>query len=199
MSGVGRRERKRQQTADHLAETAWSLFQEQGYEAVTMEAIAEAADVAKGTLYKYFPVKETLLRHRFHREMAEVMPEILEQLSVFSTAEQRIRELLKQIANWTQQHRQFIAPYLNLRMREAGTPFDLESPHRSGLEQIFTGLIQAGVESGEFRQDLDVGTVAQYLEFLNLASLLRWLNSAETDLRDEYHSMLDFFIQGLKP
>jgi AcrR family transcriptional regulator len=195
---VGRRERKRQQTADHLAETAWSLFQEQGYEAVTMEAIAEAADVAKGTLYKYFPVKEALLRHRFHREMAEVMPEILEQLSALPTIEQRLGELHNQIADWTQQHRQFIAPYLNLRMSEAGAPFDLESPHRSGLEKIFAGLIQAGQESGEFRQDLDVATIAQYLEFLNLASLLRWLNSADNDLHDEFHTMLEFFMQGLK-
>ncbi|MGD8913957.1 MAG: TetR/AcrR family transcriptional regulator [Candidatus Thiodiazotropha sp.] len=197
MNGTGRRERKRQQTADHLADTAWGLFQTQGYETVTMEAIAEAADVAKGTLYKYFPVKEALLRHRFHREMAETMPELLTQLSVLPTARERLLTFLNLIADWSMQHRQYIGPYLNLRMSEAGVPYDLVSPNRSGIEQVFSGFISEGQKSGEFRRDFDVTTSVHYLEFLYLASLMRWLNSSEIDLRDEFHIMLDLYLQGL--
>ena len=37
---LGRRERKRLQQLDHLADTAWALFEAEGYEAVTMERIA---------------------------------------------------------------------------------------------------------------------------------------------------------------
>jgi AcrR family transcriptional regulator len=199
MSGIGRRERKRQQTADHVADTAWGLFQAQGYETVTMEAIAEAADVAKGTLYKYFPVKEALLRYRFHREMMETMPALLTQLSLLPTAKGRILGFLDLVADWLIQHRQYMGPYLSLRMGEVGIPYDLDSPNRSGLEQVFSGFIQEGQKSGEFRHNLDVTTVAQYLEFLYLAALMRWLNSSEIDLREEFHTMLDFCLQGLKP
>ena len=39
----GRRERKRTQQLDHFATTAWSLFEAEGYEAVTMERIADVA------------------------------------------------------------------------------------------------------------------------------------------------------------
>ena len=49
-SDPGRRERKRLLQLDHLADTAWALFDAEGYEAVTMERIAAVADVAKGTL-----------------------------------------------------------------------------------------------------------------------------------------------------
>jgi hypothetical protein len=55
---LGRRERKRLQQLDHLADTAWTLFEAEGYEAVTMERIAAEADVAKATLYKHFPAKD---------------------------------------------------------------------------------------------------------------------------------------------
>jgi AcrR family transcriptional regulator len=54
---IGRRERKRLQLLDFLADTAWGLFESEGFAAVTMERIADVADVAKGTLYKHFPVK----------------------------------------------------------------------------------------------------------------------------------------------
>ena len=39
---LGRRERKRLQQLDHLADTAWTLFEAEGYEAVTMRKIAQA-------------------------------------------------------------------------------------------------------------------------------------------------------------
>lgn len=44
-----------------------------GYEAVCMEQIADAADVAKATLYNYFPVKEALIGHRFREDTATGM------------------------------------------------------------------------------------------------------------------------------
>lgn len=37
------------------------LLREQGLDATTMSAVAEAADVATGTLYNYFPSKDALL------------------------------------------------------------------------------------------------------------------------------------------
>ena len=76
----GRRERKRLQQQDHLADTAWALFEAEGFAAVTMERIAELADVSKVTLYRHFPVKEALLRHIFHRELRESWPLIQEEL-----------------------------------------------------------------------------------------------------------------------
>ncbi|MEU5214347.1 TetR family transcriptional regulator [Streptomyces sp. NPDC020742] len=57
---VGLRERKKEQTRRRIAATAWRLFAERGFEAVTVNEIAEAAEVAKATLFSYFPTKESL-------------------------------------------------------------------------------------------------------------------------------------------
>src|SRR3546814_2502837 len=68
-----RRQRKRAQTANHLSATAFRLFETHGYDVVAMEQIAAEADVAKATLYNYFPVKEALIAHRFREDIAAGM------------------------------------------------------------------------------------------------------------------------------
>lgn len=61
---LGRRERKKQQTRERIAETARRLFGERGFERVTVAEIAREADVAEQTVYNYFPTKEDLVYWR---------------------------------------------------------------------------------------------------------------------------------------
>ena len=62
IKGEGRRERKKRETRERILLVARSLFTRQGYEAVTVEALAEAADISKPTLFNYFPSKMAILQ-----------------------------------------------------------------------------------------------------------------------------------------
>lgn len=61
MNRPGLRERKKIETLHRLQEEALRLFDEQGYDATTIEQIAEAAGVSASTFYRYFPVKEDVV------------------------------------------------------------------------------------------------------------------------------------------
>ena len=52
------RQRKKLATRERIRASALRLFQQQGYEATTVEEIAAAAGVSHVTVFRYFPTKE---------------------------------------------------------------------------------------------------------------------------------------------
>jgi AcrR family transcriptional regulator len=74
----GRRELRKEETRKRLLGTAIRLMTEKGFEALTVEEIATAADVGKGTIYNYFRTKEDIvvaffvdLERKVQRELAK--------------------------------------------------------------------------------------------------------------------------------
>ena len=57
----GLRERKKRQTRAAIAAAAMELFEQHGFDAVTVAEVAEAADVSEKTVFNYFPTKEELV------------------------------------------------------------------------------------------------------------------------------------------
>ncbi len=57
----GLRERKRRETLHRIAEQGLKLFLTHGYEATTLDAIAEAAGISRRTFFYYFKSKEEIL------------------------------------------------------------------------------------------------------------------------------------------
>jgi AcrR family transcriptional regulator len=64
LAAVGLREMKTARTREHIVEVAIELFLAQGYDQTTMEQIAEKAEVAPSTLYRYFATKDLLVLDR---------------------------------------------------------------------------------------------------------------------------------------
>jgi len=59
--GMGLRERKKLQTALRIYRTAVALFDEKGFDAVSVQEIADASEVSKMTVFNYFGTKEDLV------------------------------------------------------------------------------------------------------------------------------------------
>ncbi|GAB2566285.1 TetR family transcriptional regulator [Dyella jejuensis] len=72
----GRRGRKRRETRERIAKAAIKLFLRDGYDATTVEAIAEAADVSRRSLFHYFPAKEDVLFANQENFLTAVVDEI---------------------------------------------------------------------------------------------------------------------------
>ncbi|HTZ27139.1 MAG TPA: TetR family transcriptional regulator [Streptosporangiaceae bacterium] len=73
---MGLRELKKEQTRQLIADTAWRLFADRGFDQVSVAEVAREARVAEATVYNYFGTKEDLFYWRlevFGTRLAEAV------------------------------------------------------------------------------------------------------------------------------
>jgi len=195
---VNRRQRKRAQTANHLADTAFRLFETHGYDVVAMEQIADEADVAKATLYNYFPVKEALVAHRFREDIAAGMAERAAALTARKTFEARMRYLLRESAAWHTARRAYLPHYLRYLTSQAR--YD-ETPHEKTIEngsrEILTLMFQAAQQSGEVDTRQSAAQIAWSFEYLLFGAVAAWLVDPGTDLTKRFLAAFDLAMHGM--
>ncbi len=73
---MGLRELKKEQTRQLIADTAWRLFADRGFDRVTVAEVAREAQVAEATVFNYFPTKEDLFYFRLEAFGARLLEAI---------------------------------------------------------------------------------------------------------------------------
>jgi AcrR family transcriptional regulator len=103
---VGRPPRERRDAAAHrqqVLEAARRLFEERGVEAVTMDEIAEAAGVGKGTLYRRYGDKGKLVLALMNACVAG-LDQILTERPASASALDDLEVLLGHVVGWVEEH-----------------------------------------------------------------------------------------------
>lgn len=85
---LGLRERKKIRTRMAIRDATYALIKEQGYDATTVEQIAERAEVSQSTVFRYFPTKEDIV-------LTDAYDTLLEDLLRERPAGEPVRESLR--------------------------------------------------------------------------------------------------------
>ncbi len=95
-----RKERERLARREDIQRAARKVFAEKGFEAATLEEIAERAELAKGTIYGYFDHKEALF-FSLIEEILEGQAQILEEVHEREmTAPEKLREVIRSYVHY---------------------------------------------------------------------------------------------------
>ncbi|MEU6988560.1 TetR family transcriptional regulator [Streptomyces sp. NPDC046324] len=95
----GLRERKKARTKAAIQREAVRLFREQGYSATTVEQVAEAAEVAPSTVFRYFATKQDLVfSHDYDLPFAVMFQAQSPDLTPMQAERQAIRSILNGIS-----------------------------------------------------------------------------------------------------
>jgi AcrR family transcriptional regulator len=175
-SAMGLRERKKIKTHAAIQREALRLFREQGYDATTVEQIAEAAEVSPSTFFRYFRTKEDVVLYdvldpvmiaAFKAQPADLSP-----IQALRAAFRDVYDCLS-VEELTQQ-RERAALFLSVPELRGAWMSEL-----AGTIQLLTGLIAE--RSGRRADDLAVRT---YAGAVIGAIIAAWLATADDPSAD---------------
>lgn len=194
----GRRERKKRETRDRILQVARSQFTRQGYDAVTVEALAEAADISKPTLFNYFPSKMAIL-HALVPGVDERFAAAIERFRAEGgTAEEQLARFFAYGAEMTRKTPMLTRALLVLALRAYDDPLYGVDQHRwPSLHNSFCAMLRDGVARGEVRTDISVERMTHYLTGIYVYGLLSWLADPKYSVDAELAVAASFLGSGI--
>jgi AcrR family transcriptional regulator len=169
------RTRRRDDTRQRLYDAAMELIAEHGFSATTVDDIAVAAGVAKGTVYYNFPSKsalfEALLRHGVGLLTADFRAAVA---SAGTPPEQAVALIRAELA-YIQQHRSFAQLLLSEMWRTNREWHQTLQLLRDEAVGVIGEVLEYGVDDGYFDPDLDVRMAAAALFGVCLVVAVDWL------------------------
>lgn len=185
---------------ESILAAAVECFTKYGYKKASIDEIAQAAGVAKGTVYLYCENKEDLFYQAVHVELRDWIAtiakridprknavEILQSLAGVSTSEMDKKPLVRDLLSGLM-HGQF--PHWHDRLEE------LRKIGVTPIEEI----LKLGVQQELFREDLDLPEVARLLQDLEMSGYLHYSQEWEFDverLQRRMRAGVDLVLHGI--
>ena len=189
-----RRERKKGRTRADIYTAAMTLFLKKGFDAVTIDDICRAADVARATFFLHFPAKETLLFEYGERANEELAAAIL---AYRGSATATLKMALRMLAERAARHPQVV----RMVVREVIARPRMLSEHderTADLVHLLSGVIRRGQANGEFRKRLHPTVAALTICAAWFALIYTWTRrDGKIDIEAAVAETLDIVLNGL--
>jgi len=189
-----RRERKKERTRQEIYRAAMGLFVARGFDAVTVEDICHAADVAKGTFFLHFPTKDALLLE-YGEQVSVELEEILHDHR--GGAISALRKMLGLLAERALHH----ADIVRLVVREVmarPTAFVNATEQSRDLVHLLATVVRQGQASGELRHRVEPRLAAAIITSAYFAIITEWVRcGGQFDLAGAVQQSLDVVLNGL--
>lgn len=193
---LGRRERRSIATCEKIFRTALRLFAERGFNAATIDAIAEDADIGKGTFFNYFENKESILLEYREMQMGRIEAFVTGSIN----SDEPLNSLIYKLAVTMTAEQQKSPTLFQSFMAAVFSNETIRTRMSEGLSrgrEMLAELIEKRQKSGEIRSDLPAKEIARSLQRVIFGTMMVW--SLDPDRTPEKHlsDMANVFAKGI--
>jgi TetR/AcrR family transcriptional regulator, regulator of mycofactocin system len=185
--------RRRSTTTDHISNVAIDLFSARGFDEVSVDDVAEAAGIARRTLFRYYPSKNALPWGDFDAHL-DHMRDLLSELDPDVPIEQALRTALLAFNSFDEQetarHRQRMRVILETAALQAYS-MTMYAGWRAVVAAFVARRLGAKVE------DIVPQTVAWTMLGVALSAYEHWLADESVSLSDALGAAFDTVSDGL--
>jgi AcrR family transcriptional regulator len=186
---------------DAILNAAEELLRNRRFDEVTLDAVAEAAHVGKGTIYRYFKDKDDLFFQLAERGPSELCKMIEKSASAGGNVpfRKRLEKVCGQISDFFMKRRALIRLMSEqwermgaLKMKKK----EICMKHRGDMRTALAKVLAAGVEKGELRGDIPLERQAHFL--LSLMHSRHHPFGHEDIEKPSIGAIIDVFLNGVK-
>jgi TetR/AcrR family transcriptional regulator len=197
-----RREREKLRQRQEMLAAAVDLFSRKGYHNVSMHEIAEKAEFAIGTLYKFFQNKEDLYKTMVLERCDDFEAALA---STLAQAEDEVEKLRHYVRFRGDRFRHNL-PFVRLFLAESrGISYNLKAGVDAEVRRRYYDMLKrlaavfaSGIEKRRFKKIADPFYLAAALDSAIDASLLLWHDAPERfSFPEDPDTILDIFFKGL--
>ena len=192
-----RRERKKEQTRSKIIAVAIQLFRKEGFSETAIDDILAQADVSRGTLYNYFPDKDSILAGYFQQKIAAAGETFRTKVLRLKGIRTQLKALLDLMHRLLAEDAELAKVYLRYRLKDIGTTSD--SSQRKGIENLVAEVVQAAQAAHEIRTDLPPAISARNFQLLFMGFLVAGVQAGAADAaqdRLDREQMIELFLHG---
>lgn len=194
-----RMERKKEETRNKIINTAMELFNQHSLQNVTMEQIADKVDIARGTLYNYFPSKEILVNAYIQRTFRERSDDRLAKFHALPDTRARLTFLLTALVEGVQRQKEIFEAFMVYRMKQVTSFQPPAEEERSGLTLLIHEIISLGRLQHELRSDLPEKLLEEMVEFIVIEAIKPYyLQPEHYDPQKSIAECVELFMQGTR-
>ena len=161
-----------------------------------MQQIADEADVSLGTLYNYFPSKESIVHVWMDLLKEDRGDQVIEMIKQMPDTRARLELLLTIIAQGFVEEKALMAIYFTDRMKRS---LDTNSSVRDTVKPSdgWAEILRWGQEQGDIRTDVPIPVLVGHIRIITGMTVMAWLKNPENDsLVDKLKQALDLFLKG---
>lgn len=183
----------------NIIDTATKVFAQRGFQEATITEIAKAAKVSEASIYEYFSTKEGLL-FSIPAESSHTLFDLMAfHLKLIRGAANKLRAIVFLFMDSYQTNPDFAA-VLMLFLKHNKKFLDTKGHHaiKEGIKQI-TRVIEEGIETNEFRNDLNPYLVRSMILGTIEHLVTNWVMTGKPENLTEFvDPMIDSIIQGIE-
>lgn len=188
------------ETRTRILKAALRLFARRGYDGTTTRDLAEAADVAEGTLFRHFPNKKAILVEVATQGWVEILTDLLTELSEMGSY-----KAVAQVMRRRMLHLHQNADMLRVCFMEAQFHADLRDRIQSEVIAKMTDVaevfFQTAMDQGIYRP-MNPKTVARvFLGMFAVAgfsqSTIMGPDASPSEMQQMAEEMADIFLNGV--
>jgi AcrR family transcriptional regulator len=193
---AGRRPRW-QARLERIIDTSASIFAGRGFHATSMADLCEANGLGKGALYHYIGSKEDLHAANHDRVMDEVLAGAKRVAAAGGTASEQLTMLGRELVGTIARYPDHVWVYLHEFPALTGERAEQFRRRRRQYERQVEAVLQAGIDSGEFRAVDPKLTARAWLGMHNYTYL--WLKpKGSLSARDVATPFAEIFMRGIE-